>query len=263
MQQIARWYNGYSWDGVTRVYCPFSFLIFLEQQEFKSYWFETATPTFLVQLVRQAQINPLEFNSSQLDSNAISITNVEQLDPISLMFQTGYLTIQSIHKTMNGTSYTLSYPNQEVRQAFSSNLLLEYSQFYPSRLSGFSLQLEAALQNFNWELVFQICNQIFAGIPYDIFPRYESYINSLMHLMLTSTGLPTYSQVQTSVGRMDTLVITATHSLIFEFKIKGTAEEALAQINTTGYADSLVGAVVKIGVVFDLEKKCVSSWAVG
>jgi hypothetical protein len=265
MRQIALWYNGYSWDGINKLYCPFGFLIFLEQQEFKSFWYETAIPTFLLQLIRDAQINPLEFYNTQLDSSAISSTNVEQIDPISLMFQTGYLTIQDVAKSMNGTSYTLAYPNQEVRQAFSTNLLLEYSQMYPSRLSGFSLRLSAALLILDWETVFEICNQIFSTVPYEIFPKYESYIHSLMHLMLTCTGLTTQSQVQTSLGRMDTLVATPNHSIIFEFKTKGTPKEALAQINTNRYADALVGlpkAVIKVGVVFNLEQECVGGWAV-
>jgi hypothetical protein len=110
---------------------------------------------------------------------------------------------------------------------------------------------------------FEIVNQIFAGIPYEIFPKQESYVHSLMHLMLISTGFQTASQVQTSLGRMDTFVQTFEYSIIFEFKIGGTPEAALAQIEEKRYADALEKPVIKVGVVFDLETKSISGWAIG
>ena len=83
-----------------------------------------------------------------------------------------------------------------------------------------------------------------------------------MHLMLISTGFPTQSEVQTSIGRMDTLVETFTHSIILEFKIGGTPQAALDQINSNRYADAITKPVLKVGVVFDLESKSISGWAV-
>jgi hypothetical protein len=225
MQQITHWYNGYSWDAMNRVYCPFSFLIFLSQKEFKSFWFETGTPTVLVELIRAAQINPLEFNASQLDAYTISTTNVEHLDPIGLMFQTGYLTIDSIQKSVLGTTYTLSYPNQEVRQAFSSSLLLEYSQMFPSRIGQMGIRLAQALGALDWQGLFSEVNHIFAAVPYEIFPRHESYVHSLLHLMLTSTGYRVQSQIQTSLGRMDILLETFTY--LWSLKLKLVVQRRL------------------------------------
>ena len=263
IEQITFWYNGYSWDGINRLYCPFSFLLLLEQQQFRSFWYESGTPTILIKAIQQRQIDPMLFEHCFLDSQSISVTDVSQLDPISLMFQTGYLTIASTRNTPLGVRYDLTYPNQEVRLAFTTNLLLEYSGNLPSQISSFAVQLSEALSNLEWATFFGICNRVIATVPYEIFPKQESYIHSLMHLLLTSTGFKTHSQVQTSKGRMDTLVITSSQSIIFEFKTKGTAKAALRQIDTARYADSLLGKVVKVGVVFDLEKKCISGWAVG
>lgn len=260
MQLITTWYNGYSWDGLTRVYCPFSFLLFLEQKEFKSYWYETATPTFLLELIRAAKLNPLEFDHVVLDSMAVASTNPDKINPTSLMFQTGYLTITKKRPSPLGTIYELAYPNQEVRVAFSSNLVEEYTQ---QPIGSFAIFMQEALNNLDWEKFFGICNQVFAGVPYEIFPKQESYVHSLMHLMLTSTGYKTQSQVQTSKGRMDTLVTTSSQSIIFEFKTKGTAKAALKQIDTARYADSLLKPVLKVGVVFNLEQKVITGWAVG
>jgi hypothetical protein len=259
---VQRWYNGYSWDGKTRLYCPFSFMVFLEQKEFKSFWYETGTPTFLLQMIRSAQLDPMQFDSVHLDELTLSTTNVDNLEMASLMFQTGYLTIRSKRSSPLGIRYELGYPNEEVRRAFSQGLLVEYSRSTPGKIGGFSLELQDALIHLNWTNFFAVVNRAFAGIPYEIFPRRESYVHSLMHLMLISTGFSTQSQVQTALGRMDTIVETLEHHLIFEFKIGGSPQAALEQIDEQGYADGLSKPVIKIGVVFDLERKAILDWNV-
>jgi hypothetical protein len=261
-QSIQRWYNGYSWDGVNRVYCPFSFLVFLSQKEFRSFWYATGTPTFLVELIRAQQLNPLKFEQVGASEISLVTTDIDNLDAMSLMFQTGYLTIQSKQSDLTGVSYQLGYPNEEVRIAFSNSLLLEYSKSIPSIMGGFGLELLAALKILDWKAFFAIVNQVLAGIPYEIFPRREDFVHSLLHLMLVSTGLKTQSQVQTSLGRMNILLETTTHQIIFELKIKGTAKSALKQIDTARYAQALTKPVVKGGVRFDLEQKQVTAWAV-
>jgi hypothetical protein len=283
---LTYWYNGYSWDGINRLYCPFSFLLVLQQKKFKSFWFETGTPSFLLKLIRAALLNPLEFDSTEMDASGMTTTDVEHLDAIGLMFQTGYLTIREAQISAGQELYTLGYPNQEVRQAFSSSLIQEYSQLVPSQISQFGVALHKALLRLDWDTLFNKVNQILASIPYEIFPARESYIHSLMHLMLTSTGFITQSQVQsdpspsattpvrcafvvkrgaslgsrTSLGRMDTLVTTPTHQIIFEFKLSGTAKQAMQQISTTRYADGFDQPVIKIGVLFDLEQKRIAEW---
>ncbi len=273
-QSMQRWYNGYSWDAEQKLYCLFSFLLFLGQKEFKSYWFETGTPTFLLEMIRKAQFNALQFESVLLDELTISTTNVENLEASSLMFQTGYLTLKKKQMSILGTRFELTYPNEEVRMAFSKGLLLEYSKT-KSYIGSYSLELQDALLILNWVAFFEVSNRVLAGIPYVIFPRKESYVHSLMHLMLTSTGFQTQSQVQsdpspsgaalgsrTSLGRMDTLTTTFDYSIIFEFKTAGTAQQALEQIDSSRYADSLSKPVVKVGVLFDLEQKQISDWAI-
>lgn len=260
-EATKRWYNGYSWDGLSRVYCPFSFLLFLENKEFKSYWYETGTPTFLLELIRNQQINPLEFENIGMSDKSISTANIEQLDAVSLMFQTGYLTIHHIERSLNGTSYQLSYPNFEVRSAFSSGLLLEYSKMLPHQIDQLGFTLRRTAQNLAWTEFFAAISQMYARVPYEIFPREEAYVNSLLHLMLISTGFKVQSQVQTALGRMDTLLETETHYIIFELKIGGKAESAVQQISSTQYAAGLSGKpVLGVGVVFDLQQKAISGW---
>ena len=189
-------------------------------------------------------------------------TDIEHFDPIGLMFQTGYLTIQAKKNLDFGVMYELSYPNYEVRLAFSRSLLANYTKNVPSFISSFALALRKTLLNLEWSEFFEGVNKVFAEVPYEIFSRQEIFMHSLVHLMVQSTGLRTQSQVQTSIGRIDMLVETLKHQIIFEFKITGTPQNALEQINEKRYADMLNKPVIKIGVVFNLENKCIDDWQV-
>jgi Predicted AAA-ATPase/PD-(D/E)XK nuclease superfamily len=258
---IQFWYNGYSWDAIQKVYCPFSFLLFLENPDFKSYWYETGTPTFLIEMIRAKQIDPRTFELLQSDARPLVATDVTNLDPTGLMFQTGYLTITKKTQNMVGTRYELGYPNQEVRVAFSKGLLELYGSFVPSTISSFSLELQDAVMALDWDLLFGKMNQILAGIPYEIFPRQETYVHGLIHLMLVSTGFRVQSQVQTSLGRIDTVIETPDQYIILEFKIGGTSETALQQIIDKDYAAGYSSKpVTGAGVVFDLETKSIVGW---
>lgn len=179
------------------------------------------------------------------------------------MFQTGYLTISQKTTVGEQLIYQLKYPNEEVRRAFSNGLLQEYANLVPSSANQIGLELQRALVKLDWDTFFAAINRTLAAVPYEIFPRQEIFVHSLVHIMLLSTGFRTQSQVQTSLGRMDTLVETPTHSIILEYKISGTVEEALKQIETARYASGISRPIVKLGVRFDLEQKQISSWAVG
>jgi hypothetical protein len=148
-----------------------------------------------------------------------------------------------------------------------------YSQQFPSSISGFAFALRACLRVLDWDGFFAAVNRVLAGIPYEIFrreqpdrcclvskKREEAYPHSLLHIMLLATGFRTQSQVQTSLGRMDILLETNTHQIIFEIKTSGTPEDALLQIEQNQYAAGLKLPVVQLGVVFSLEQKAFVAW---
>jgi hypothetical protein len=260
-ESLQLWYNGYSWDGENKVYCPYSMLTFLKKPAFKGYWYETGTPTFLLKLIKEQGIEPFYLEGLEAPDPILSVADVENLNPISIMFQTGYLTIQHIEHSPIGTAYTLSYPNEEVRQAFSTGLLGEYLQnWFEAETLG--LKLRRMLAKLDWETFFQTVNRTLAGVPYQIFPEEESYFHSLVHLMLVSTGYRVSSEVSTHKGRMDTLVETLDRVIIFEFKLGGTTREALEQIQSRGYDRPFSKPVTHVGVVFDAEQKQVGAWEV-
>jgi hypothetical protein len=117
LAQIAYWYNGYSWDGVNRVYVPYSTLIFLDQQRFANHWFATGTPTFLIKLLRQNQVPAYELERISVDSILLEWVDVDNISVFSLLFHTGYLTIKHVHNEITGVLYDLGYPNYEVAQS--------------------------------------------------------------------------------------------------------------------------------------------------
>jgi PD-(D/E)XK nuclease superfamily len=228
-----------------------------------SYWYETGTPTFLLELIRHAQLNPLEFEHTELEDLEIRATNVDNINTLSLMFQTGYLTIYSVERSPMGLIYGLGYPNFEVRQAFSRDLVLEYANQSGRYPESFALKLYRALEKLDWAKFFDVVNSVFASIPYGIFKREEAYPHSLLHLMLLSTGFRVQSQIQTNTGRMDILLETQTSRVVFEIKTDDSAAAALTQIVDKGYAAGLEPPVVLVGVRFDFAKRQILEWQAG
>ncbi len=254
------WYNGYSWDGINRVYCPYSFLIFLKRKEYLSFWYETGTPTFLIQLIREQQVSVLDMEYLEAEGSILSSSDVNAPGSIGLMFQTGYLTIKAREPEFD--NYILGFPNEEVRLAFTKNILQDYIGI-PEFVNGLSHRIRRGLLKQDWNLLISEMNRTFSSIPYEIFPREERYMHSLAHMMLMSSGLFTQSQLQTSVGRMDTVVTYKDLVFLFEFKVKGqgSAEEALEQAKsyTEQYGDKQITC---FGIIFDVKNKCISDWAV-
>jgi PAS domain-containing protein len=257
------WYNGYSWDGETRLYCPFSALLFLSSLKLKSYWYQTATPAFLVKMIENHKINPLDFEKTFSDEKTLSTFDVGNLDPISIMFQTGYLTIQSLQEKLQGIEYQLGYPNQEVRQAFSSELLEQYTGQVGSQVAVLAIQIRDSLDKLEWGNFFELVQSAYASIPYLISSK-EKHFHSLFHMLMCATGFLVYSELLTNRGRIDTLLDTRAFYVIFEFKMEGTAQAALEQINTTDYAEQFItrAPVYKIGVVFDEGSRNIKEWQV-
>ena len=162
LSQIKQWYNGYSWDAKHYVYNPYSILSFFAKKEFANFWFETGTPTLIKLLNREQQYN---LENRQVGALVLSAFEIERIGPYTLLFQTGYLTICA----RDGQTYTLSYPNQEVKNTLLQCLLAEYSGEYPSQTATRALQMKQALEQENIAEFAQALNSLFASIPYQIF----------------------------------------------------------------------------------------------
>lgn len=259
-EKVKRWYNGYSWGGLEKVYNPFSLLRFLNSGLFNNYWFETGTPTFLVKEMKKHQY----YDVSGIQTAVSDLNNFDftRLNPISVLFQTGYLTIKKYEP--EDLLYTLDYPNLEVRHSLEQLLLSEYLNNTSSSALPRVVKLRNALQNKDLDEVFLIINSALAEIPAELWKgQTKHFYHAIVHLSFSLLGTYIRSEVRSAKGRCDAVVETADHIYAFEFKLDRNATEAMQQIKNKGYlkpyADSSKEQIA-VGANFSSESKQVVEW---
>ncbi|MEA5139610.1 ATP-binding protein [Arcicella rigui] len=256
---IKEWYNGYSWDLSESVYNPFSLLNFFTKKKFNNFWFDTGTPTFLIKLTKQ--IHLYDFENKETSLSHLNSYDLERLELIPLMFQTGYLTFKSYDE--EGDIYTLGFPNKEVKKSYLE-VLLDAVREYPSD-QGIVLvnELRKTLLVGNINKLESILNSLFKSLPYELWQKEnEHFYHAIIHLAFTLLGVYVQSEVQTSDGRMDALVRMKEYIYCFEFKLDGSADEALKQIKDKGYLQPFAQENKKkiaVGINFSTEKKKVEA----
>jgi hypothetical protein len=261
LQDIKRWYNGYSWDGVSSVYNPYSVLLFFQKNSFESHWFGTGSPKFLIDLIRQK--GAFDFNELKVDGEILDSYEIENLDIRTLFFQTGYLTVKK--KDARTGTYILDYPNQEVEKAMSRQILalMTGKQHIDTPL----FNLKDAFDEDNRPRIIEILNSLLRDIPSPLLKiDREAFFHSLVHIVFRYLGFTLESEVYTSNGRMDAVLKTDTHIYIFEFKIKKTANEAFQQLLDKKYADKYRLSnkpIIGFGINFNSTKKCIDDWKEG
>ena len=263
LEKIKIWYNGFSWNAKNTLYNPFGILNFLEDGEFRNYWFLTGTPTFLLQQMKKQNIFQVE--NTRIDRMDIESYDINNLAPIPLLFQTGYLTIKEID-TETGM-FLLDYPNQEVRQSMY-RFMIDGLAPNPQRFSTTNtmLQVTKAFTANDLTTIRTIVSSLLADLPYEVYDKQsEGLYHGLLHFIFSLLGVYIKSEVHSSRGRADSVVETATHIYIFEFKFNKTAAEAMQQIKDKKYANKYqnVGKIiVGIGVNFKTDEKEINGWEV-
>ena len=266
LAKIKEWYNGYSWRGLEKVYNPFSLLNFFSKDgDFQNYWFSTGTPTWLVRQLYNKNLFEFEnIEATEFSLNSFDLTN---LQPITLLFQTGYLTIKSY--SAEDMAYVLDYPNQEVRFSLQQHLLSTYRQNEGEEVVPFILRFRNALRENDLETAIKTINVVFSTIPYDLWQKEnEHFYHALIHLTFTLLGVYVQSEVHTARGRCDALVHTDKYIYAFEFKLSDartdkTAQEAVDQIFAKGYLTPHAQSNKQrfaVGVNFSTQLKAVESW---
>lgn len=261
LAEVKHWYNGYSWDATTFVYNPFSILCFFTTGDFRNYWFDTGTPTFLINTLKEQTY--YQYDNELVSESSFSAFNINNLHALPLLFQTGYLTIKA-KKRLN---YLLDYPNFEVKSSLFQYILGDLANKEPGIVANIITHLETAFNENNIAEVIDILKSVFAGIPYQIFiANLEAYYHSLLYIIFSFLDLyDVQSEISTNKGRIDTVVATKTHIYIIEFKLDQSAEAALAQINTHGYPEKYLQKekiVVLVGINFSKAEKTITDWKI-
>ncbi|MEZ4707058.1 MAG: AAA family ATPase [Caldilineaceae bacterium] len=261
LDAIRIWYNGYSWDGQTTLYNPFSLMSFIDSGDFRNFWFETGTPTFLLKLLREQWLFKLE--NLTVSEETFASYDIEHLEASAILFQTGYLTIKE--RRPFGL-YTLDYPNAEVKESLLSYIIADLRNAQTPLTKPMVIQLYEAFHANDLERVITLIKSIFKNIPSQIFlSKAEAYYHSLIYLVFFYLGQYTESEINTNDGRLDCVVQTPSHIYILEFKLDESAEAALQQIKKRGYADKFAAdprPKVLLGINFEREQKTVEGWKI-
>ena len=261
IEKLRLRYNGYRFsERKIKVYNPFSILNSLDEKSFKNYWFETGTPTFLVNLLNETNWYFPKIENMMASESVFGSYDLNHLKPEALLFQTGYVTIKDVKERL----YIFDYPNQEVKTAFLETLFHSYT--VGLRDSSLFLLLSGHLQQEDYEAFFETMSAIFASIPYDLeTKRDEAYFHTVFYLMVCASGLDAQSQVLTCRGRIDLKMEFADKVFIVEFKCNQSANAAIKQIREKGYADQFKQSgkkIILMGINFDSEKHNISDWKI-
>ena len=264
LADIRRWYNGYSWNGEDRVYNPFSVLNFFAEQQFGNYWFASGTPTFLLNLITSQQYETTEFENKRVPELIFDGGDLEQMNVFALLFQTGYLTITAKERDYAGATYTLNYPNFEVKQAFLTLLLHRFTTYRLEDVPLLAKSLRHDLEQRNIEGFIRSMRGLFAKIPYTLHLPQEAYYHSLFYMILALMGVEIDLEVLTDQGRIDGVLACRSAIYVIEFKYGGKGSNmqaltshAIRQIETTHYADHFLNdprPCILLGVGF-IEKE--------
>lgn len=262
--KIKHWYNGYRFHPrAPSVYNPYSLLSFLRQKEFRNFWYSTATPTFLLDMLQQKSFDLKELSQFEIGESAFNATEPEQIDVLSLFVQTGYLTIKDYRDPL----YVLDFPNFEVKKSFYESLTTRYSHLGNGVSEGYTSKLIASLNSNNLTEFFNVLERFFANIPYDISINLEKYYQSLFFSIFTMIGFNIEAEVSTNIGRIDCVIHTPKHIYIFEFKLNDSKEAALKQIKDNKYPQKYLSCekdnkkeVVLVGVEFSHETRNITDY---
>lgn len=238
LAHIKRLYNGYSWDGIeeNKVYNPFSIACFFQSYRFENYWFATGTPTVLVRGARKNRISIDELEHFETTGDFLKSANLRDFYSESLLFQAGYLTIKEVKKWRWDESYILGFPNDEVRNSFAKYLLAEYvGKPVDNTDRTLSLRLRICLEKEQLKEAFAIFSSVIASVAYDITKHTEGFFHTVIHVLMYSTGLTVFSEIESAQGRLDLLCEADSSFYIFEFKLDETAETAISQIKKKNY----------------------------
>lgn len=267
ISKLKQMYDGYHFEHDTEgIYNPFSLLNALNKGDFKSYWFETGTPTFLVEKVKKDNFNIQDFtNGVYRQSEDLRNYQIEDPDIIPLFYQTGYLTIKGYDNEFN--EYLLKYPNEEVKNAFLKSLVPVV--FPENKYSSLDIKKFCEdLKSGNIESVMKRLKALFATLPYatkNSEQITEQNFQNVIYLVFLLLGEFVSVEHHYSQGRADCVVQTANYIYLFEFKRDKSADEALSQIEEKGYATPFAAdkrTIVKIGASFSSEERNLVEWKV-
>ncbi|MBU0702029.1 ATP-binding protein [bacterium] len=266
LERVRLWYNGYSWLG-EKAYNPFDILLFLDSpgKEFRNYWFETGSPTFLLKLLKERKYYIPEFEEIRAGEELIGAFDVDFIEPAALLFQTGYLTIKEKKNLGDNIYFTLSYPNLEVKKSLNE-YIANYFVFDAGMHQRARIEIYESIERMELESLRDAFFRLFAAIPYEWYmknelDKYEGYYASIFYAVFASLGYDLRVEESTNRGRIDMAIKTDKTIIMFEFKVvegESGQNTALEQIKSKRYYEKYSGLnrdVYLVGIEFSKEER--------
>ena len=264
LPEIKAWYDGYRFEETAEsVYNPVSLASFFGNGgKFNNYWFSTGTPSFLLELVKKTRFDFDNALTKPVSAMAFNAFEIDKIDPLTLLLQTGYLTIKSMVKKYNMPWYWLDFPNREVSFSFNTSLVNAYTRKSDNSIVNFCEQLADAMDSGDVKQLRKTMEVFFAGIPYDVHHKNESNFQNIFFALFRLLGYYIKAESQTNDGRIDAVAETEKFVFLFEFKLDKD-DTALSQIKEKKYFRQYELSQKKIflnGVAFDTETGRIADW---
>ena len=265
MDKLGRQYDGYhfnyrNWEGLFK---PFSVLNTFSTGLFENAWFASGTPTFLAEMLRKTDFDLRDLDGIEVSSASLSDDCADIHNPVPMIYQSGYLTIKKYDPQFG--LYTLGFPNEEVKYGFLNFVAPFYTPVASTDTAFYIGKFVRELTSGDVEAFLERLRCFFADFPYELNTKTERHYQVVFYLVFKLMGQFTEAEVRSARGRADAVVKTADYTYVFEFKLDGSAEAALQQIEEKGYSFPY-GAdgrkLVKVGVSFDAEQRNLGEWLI-
>ena len=265
LDRLERMYDGYHFsENTVGIFNPFSVLNALQYSRFDSYWFQTGTPTFLVDVLKKSEYDLRTLiDGVEAPSSVFTEYRVEVMNPVPLLYQSGYLTLKEFDKEFK--LYTLAFPNEEVKYGFLNFIAPFYSSITDEEKGFYIGKFVQDLRKGNVDAFMNRLQAFFADFPYELNAKTERHYQVVFYIVFKLMGQFCDVEVRSAKGRADAVVKTADYIYVFEFKLDGTVEEALRQIDEKGYLipyQSEGRQLVKVGASFSKEERNIADWKI-
>jgi len=261
--KLKEMYNGYHFTSDSEgVYNPFSLFNALKNKSFGNYWFETGTPTYLVELLKRNRYNLKDMTETVSSADVLNSIYGDD-EPIPVIYQSGYLTIKGYNPRFK--TYRLGFPNKEVEEGFM-NFLIPYYTPIKKEKTAFSIEnFVEEIERGDIDSFFRRLQSFFADTPYELVRDRELHYQNVLFIVFKLIGLYVKAEYHTSQGRIDLALQTDKYIYVMEFKLEGSAEEALRQIEEKQYALPFASdkrQVFQIGINFSSQTRNIEKWLV-
>jgi hypothetical protein len=263
-EELRMRYDGYHFcEGSIGIYNPFGLLCTFQENRIKNYWFETGTPSYLVYLLKKHHYNLEQMSTAECDADTLNSVDSQSTNPIPVIYQSGYLTIKDYDSRFK--IYTLGFPNAEVEDGFMKFLLPYYSPINQTESSFYIANFVKEVEAGKVDDFFKRLSSLFADTPYELVKDLENHYQNVLFIVTKLMGFYVKAEYHTSEGRIDLVLQTDRYTYVMEFKLNGTAEEALTQINDKSYGLPFATddrKLIKVGVNFSSTTRNIERWIV-